>query len=65
MALWEDNKFTANNSALYEDEGKVADYDIGGNGEPTDVYWLRPTDEFPTGSNLAADRLVPSDICGK
>ena len=27
MALCEDNKFTSNNAALYEEEGKAADYD--------------------------------------
>ena len=57
MALWEDNKFTSNNAALYEEEGKVAEYDIGTNGSPTEVYWLRPNDEFPTGNNLADPQL--------
>ena len=65
MALWEDNKFTSNNAALYEEEGKVAEYDIGTNGSPTEVYWLRPNDEFPTGNNLADPQLfVDGDEAG-
>ena len=65
MALWEDNKFTATNAALYEDEGKVAEYDMEKNGSPTEVVWLRPNDQFPTGNSLADPQLfIDGDEAG-
>ena len=65
MAGWDDGKFPAGPMALYEDEGKCADYDMEDDETPKTISWARPTDMLSNGEKFADPQLfIDGDEAG-